>query len=228
MASGGLGRTVAEWVASASLGALPHEPSAEIGRIETDWAEPHPGGIVEMGILDGKPRPDILALWNFAVGSSDITSFQLDLTRHVPMLKGWTDLGDQGSRHRRDEYEWQRGEQLCSRLSARARAVAEWLIEVAGLPERLLLVRSQGEEGQLSGPGLPIFDAESAARQRRVEIDRLMRHWADSGDANYERALQLVVSSTLDGAKKSRLTKLLSYLRNPDNDDLVISPRGHH
>jgi outer membrane protein OmpA-like peptidoglycan-associated protein len=188
--------------------------------LETDWAKAHPEGHVEMGVVNGKARSDILVLWNFGIGSADVAKFTDQLARNIPMVKGWTDLGDQVLIEGATSVSGSEERNLTLGL-ARALAVKRWLVTVAKLPAAQLLTETQGEGGQL--PDLPVIDGEGAARNRRVEMRRIALNWEDTAGDNYQRALKLVAQSQFSVEQKKRLTGLLTHLSDPYADDLYFN-----
>jgi outer membrane protein OmpA-like peptidoglycan-associated protein len=213
------GQTAGEQITGGTTASV-GSPVSRDPEFETEWARAHPEGHVEMGVVGGKGRSDILVLWNFGVGSADVAKFTGQLARHIPMLTGWTDLGDQILIEGATSTSGSEERNLTLGL-ARALAVKRWLVSEAKLPAAQILTETLGEGGRL--PGLPVLDGEVAARNRRVEMRRIALNWEDTALDNYQRALKLVSQSQFPPQQKKRLMGLLTHLSNPHADDLYFN-----
>lgn len=181
---------------------------------ELDWERNNPEGHVEF------KYPDVVVLWNFAVGSADIQKFVSDLWRHVDMLKRWTtELADNiiisgfASVSGSDAH----NQSLALNRASRVKA---WLVNEGKLPEGRIQVVSYGSS--LPVPGLPIFSPETRAHNRRVEIRRIQRQWATT---DYDRALAIVQASP-NSFIKTRLLGVIPLLKDTTKDDTFFTPQS--
>jgi outer membrane protein OmpA-like peptidoglycan-associated protein len=192
---------------------------SQIDNAEIDWARQHPEGHVEPGVFEGRVYQDILSLWNFDVGSSDITKFEVDLWDYIRMLKEWANLGDTLiiTGHASSS-----GSEEINSTLARKRAlnVKDWLVNKGELNETSISIVPLGTSFPI--PDSLIFDPEARARERRVEIRRNRRSWAQN---DYDRALN-IVQNMPDSERKRRLQGVIPILINQSGDDRYIDKAG--
>jgi outer membrane protein OmpA-like peptidoglycan-associated protein len=191
-------------------GGGPQITTAGLDAQEVKWEQDNPEAHIEYD-----PYPDVLALWNFTVGSAEIAKFVPELYRHLGTLERWTNLGDTVMLTGRASISGSEASNYSLALN-RASRVKAWLVNEVGLPEQLIKVTSDGSSKPISG--LPIFDPESRARNRRVEIRHINREWSVS---DYDHALEIVRAEP-NSNRKTRLLGIIPMLKDGTKDDRFI------
>ena len=214
-----LGTGPLQMLTDMAYGTVNSNDISQIDNVEIEWARQHPEGHVEPGVFEGRVYQDILSLWNFDVGSADITKFEAGLWDYIRMLKEWDNLGDTLiiTGHASSS-----GSEEINSTLARKRAlnVKDWLVNKGELNEISISIVPLGTSFPI--PDSRIFDPEARARERRVEIRRNRRLWAQN---DYDRALN-IVQNMPDSERKRRLQGVIPILKNQSGDDRYIDKAG--
>ena len=189
---------------------------------EIAWALQNPG-MLERMVINGRQSADHWALWNFAVGNSDIDRFEERLLANRAEWESWRNNGDHveiigfasvsGS------------EKANERLALeRAHAVRQWLVDEIGIPGENLTAYGGGVSNDLTKG--PIFNPQTRAWNRRVELRRTGRPLEAT---DWDRLSKTVDNTVVapgdpeaDKKVKSRLQCLINSLRDQKKDDTYL------
>lgn len=123
-------------------------------------------------------------MWNFNVGDNDITKFLNGLINNLRMLRNWIELGDSivvaG-------YAIATGNENTNEIISQNRAnkIKNWFTEQVPVPDDRIWIEAGGVS-TVGDPSHPykLFNPESYAFNRRVEIRRVKRLWSDEEEDN--------------------------------------------